>query len=67
MNHLTYQMAITRHQELLRQAARHRLANQAAAVTGARLSKATGLGRRRRQNHALSNGVIKNVYTPAGR
>ena len=49
MNHVTYPMAITRQQELLEQAARHRLAKQAAAVTEARASKAARPARRRLQ------------------
>ena len=49
MNQLTYQMAIARHQEQLQQAARHRLAKQAAPVTEAGGSKATGAARRRIQ------------------
>jgi hypothetical protein len=47
VNQLTYQMAITRHQELLEQAARQRLAKQAAAVTEATPMKAAGSARRR--------------------
>ena len=46
MNQLTYQIAMTRHEELLRQAADHRLAKQATATTGAAPSVAAHRWRR---------------------
>lgn len=46
MNQLTYTMAITRQQELLKQAARHRLARQTSRATKGKSRDAAGHSRR---------------------
>ena len=47
MNHVTYQMAITRHQELVRQAAQDRLAKQTLEARQDKSGHAVGHARRR--------------------
>ena len=66
MNQLTYQMAITRHQELLEQAARGRLAKQTARAIG-RSTGTAGSSRRRISAAGAWRPSRSRIYPPPGR
>lgn len=70
MNQLTYTMAITRQQELLRQAAQYRLVTQMTKATDGERCETARRSRRRfswTSAAAASRDIRSNVYTPAGR